>query len=160
MPSSPGPEHFGPPRNMDAAVTLVQVHADPYLKDRWGHTALMEAKDNGHYDLVEVMERIWKSHQKRKKQEKDTLFPVTLGTERWFCARYFPRNWLMLLEFFEFVEEFQPQGMSGAVVELCKGRDACDAHGPMDAVGGWSSTSDHPRSDQIQTPEAFVMEKQ
>lgn len=62
--------------NMDAAVTLVQVHADPYLKDRWGHTALMEAKDNGHYDLVEVMERIWKSHQKRKKQEKDTLFPV------------------------------------------------------------------------------------
>lgn len=64
--------------NMDAAVTLVQVHADPYLKDRWGHTALMEAKDNGHYDLVQVMERIWKSHQKRKKEkekaEKD-LFP-------------------------------------------------------------------------------------
>lgn len=25
-----------------------QVHADPYLKDRWGHTALMEAQGCGH----------------------------------------------------------------------------------------------------------------
>jgi len=55
--------------NMDAAVTLIQVHADPYLKDRWGHTALMEANENGHYDLVQVMERLWKSHQKRKKED-------------------------------------------------------------------------------------------
>ena len=40
-----------------------EVHADPHLKDRWGHTALMEARENGHYDLVQVMERLWKSYQ-------------------------------------------------------------------------------------------------
>jgi len=29
------------------------------------HLTSLEAKDNGHYDLVQVMERIWKSHQKQ-----------------------------------------------------------------------------------------------
>eukprot|EP00913_Durusdinium_trenchii_P035633 g33345.t1 len=55
--------------NMDAAVTLVQVHADPNITDRWGHTALHEARENGHYDLVTVLERLWKSYQSRKKAE-------------------------------------------------------------------------------------------
>ncbi|CAJ1345028.1 unnamed protein product, partial [Effrenium voratum] len=54
--------------NMDAAVTLIQVQADPHLKDRWGHSAMSEARDAGHYDLVAVLERLWRSQQKKREE--------------------------------------------------------------------------------------------
>jgi len=44
--------------NMDAAVSLVQLRADIGRKDRWGHTAITEARDHGHGDLADVLKRM------------------------------------------------------------------------------------------------------
>jgi len=55
--------------NMEAAVSLVQIKADPYLTDRWGHSAITEAKENRHYDLVAVLEKLHKSQKLRAEEE-------------------------------------------------------------------------------------------
>jgi len=44
--------------NMDAAVSLMQLGADAHRKDRWGHTAVSEARDSGHKNLAEVLEQL------------------------------------------------------------------------------------------------------
>mmetsp|Transcript_55810 Transcript_55810/g.129992 ORF Transcript_55810/g.129992 Transcript_55810/m.129992 type:complete len:124 (+) Transcript_55810:2-373(+) len=41
--------------NMSVAVSLVQNKADIHRKDRWGHTAVMEAEEHGHKDLASVL---------------------------------------------------------------------------------------------------------
>ncbi|CAE7946664.1 SKOR [Symbiodinium sp. KB8] len=58
--------------NMEAAVSLVQIKADPYLTDRWGHSAITEAKENRHYDLVAVLEKLHKS-QKLRAEHPDSM---------------------------------------------------------------------------------------
>jgi len=41
--------------NMQVAVSLVQQKADVHRKDRWGHTAITEARDHGFLELAKVL---------------------------------------------------------------------------------------------------------
>jgi len=44
--------------NHHVAITLVQHKANIQLKDRWGHTAITEARNHGHTDLAKLLEQM------------------------------------------------------------------------------------------------------
>jgi ankyrin repeat protein len=50
----------------DAALSLVQLGADIYKKDRWGHTAIEEARDHGHSGLADMLENYHAERLKAK----------------------------------------------------------------------------------------------
>jgi len=44
--------------NSEVAITLVQHKADIERKDRWGHTAITEARSHGHTELAKLLEQM------------------------------------------------------------------------------------------------------
>ena len=48
--------------HVDAAVTLVQMRADIHRQDRWGHSAMSEARDHGHNDLISILASLESYH--------------------------------------------------------------------------------------------------
>jgi len=60
---------------------LLRAGAEVFGGICWFCWFVWKANENGHYDLVQVMERLWKSHQKRL--GKTTSFQSNLGMLPW-----------------------------------------------------------------------------